>query len=305
MLKKELLVFDIIKKHKKLFIKSLAKDISVLFSIIFIFSSAMDIFQLKINFLEKSWYGYCLFIFLVVFISACITLYKCHQTLRICIKIGDNTSISISVDDYIDNSVRYQKSTCIFGCNNSFNLKLVKKDSLQYDFTNKYFKLEEAQAKIDHELLRDAYPPIGTFDEYNKPQYDCGTICCLNFKGKSDIELRKVLLFANSAPRRFNDYNGSGMTGTLIQKVWDFCRDENTVEDCILFPLLGTGHSHDTTPMLSAKSIIDTYFLNYSSHLVNNIIISVHPNHVKNRQIDIVKIIEYIHYKKIEIDFIV
>lgn len=289
----------ILNKHLKQFISSLGTHISLVFSVIFIFTSAMDIFQLNFNFFRGSWIKFFIFVIAVVLISLIITLIQIQGSFRFKTQIKNNTSIIISVDDYIENAVRYHKAACIFGCNNEFDLNLVKKDSLQYDFTNRFLDQQSAQRKIDSSLAHMNYQAIEVGE--NKKVYSFGTICCITFEEKSDIETRKLYLFANSARRDFNDFNGDNNTDQLLQNIWNFCEQNDIVERTLLVPLLGTGHSNDLSPMQSVKAIIDTYFANYKSKRILNIIISIHPNSLKS--IDLIKVKEYIQFKILEMSF--
>lgn len=86
-----------------------------------------------------------------------------------------------------------------------------------------------------------------------------------------------------------------------MQKIWDFCKDEDIVEGSILIPLLGTGYSKDSSPMESAKAIIDTYFNNLDEETENkygirNIIISVPFSYLEEGKINLIKIRNYIQY---------
>lgn len=353
--------FDVLKYNVRLFWKYFVAILSILLTLLEIIQYTTNIQTIPIIF----------FLGEIIVCAVSAILFTCHQIKQKCvwtINLKDSTSITLAVDDYINNVYRFPTADCVFGCNNQFNLSTVKEDSLQYDIINTFWiknskiykkrKNKYEKAKIKYEIKQDKLlfkKPIHLEDQHNsiynkyyfkhynrlkdkidnikqkidylkseyqnkvkeqqdyinsyirnnipnspKDSYPFGSIVYLKL-----TPTQNVVMFANSKKvinsTTSNDmFNGTNSTLEDIYNIWEFYIQKHAMQELILIPLLGTGHSHDNTPIDSAKKIVDLFFeYNISNEHtsdsgIRNIVISIHPNDIINHKIDLEQLKWYI-----------
>lgn len=224
------------------------------------------------------------------------------------IKIDNEHSIIISVDDFMNNVETFKKSHCVFGTNDSFNCDINKlvHTSIHYQFMCKYFKdsFDEHQEEINLSLKKYYTPCDGFYDDIVNRHYISGTIATIKFDSSIDSitntnESRYAFMIANSRLKG-NDKSYKMINSNINypQELWNYIDAHSIISDSIIFPLIGTSScTGQVSKNEVALQIIDAFFDNIHKGDIKELIISIPIEDYAKRKIDVIMLRNYIKSK--------
>ena len=250
-----------------------------------------------VDFFSKAWgdeIRQCVYLYLLL--GAVWGIYRSWPTKSIHMRIIDT---DVDVGLRIGDVMNFPGAT-IVGSNITFDTAMedqtISKESVQGQFTNKYFpNIEALDCALDSAL--ETISPTKELDREQKPfgklqEYELGTVAPIERQGKKAY----FVAIAELNPHRVA-VSGSDRLLDLLPRMWNGIRTRGGMEH-LVSPILGSGFSRlNLTRNELIKSIIRSFVAaTREGKLTEKLTIAIHPDDVARQQIgwdDLHKFLEY------------